>query len=92
MISDDDPVRLIYRYHLEDYEGRGGGSFSVLLEVQWSLGSRSTVRTVSLDRVPVPRLRAVIAHDEPGTAAGADGVVAATVTALLDRIDEQSRA
>ena len=91
-LRDDDPVRLIYRHRLKDYEGRGGGNFSVLLEVQWSAGSLSTLRIVSLDGVPVPRLRTVTPHDKPGTAARADGVVAATVTALLDRIDEQSRA
>ena len=89
--NDDEPTRLSYQHRFSGYAGRGGGDFDVNLTVEWRFGSNAVTRTVSFDAAPVTRLEATTDYTDLTTApADIDQIVAAIVTALLDRIDESS--
>lgn len=88
-ISDDKPIVMTYSCSFRGYTGRGGGDFDIELSVEWSLRSRGLDLVVMLDAVAMPGLGLrTPSADLSRTPFCTDQSVAATVEALLDRIEE----
>ncbi len=91
-ITDDKPVRIAFGCSFDGYTGRGSTDFDVNLAVEWSMRSRGVERVVTIDTTAVPVLGLTATPADPSRIpAGADHVVAATVRALLERIEELSQ-
>ena len=91
-LSDDIPIVIFSRFHLQNYTGKSGREFSIEIAVEWSLGATSVARSADIDSMEIPQLATTLAYSDLETSpVDTDRVVAEVVKAILDRIAKLSR-